>query len=249
MAQRAGSRRRMCVTTHASTTAANRRDARGRNCGSYCGAHRLPAGRTAAREESRRASCRSGRKTIRRSTTATVQGICPFRGNRRILVTAHAPSQRIFRRFFFRIRYFPVDANHSHTSSFCIRAAMIAFRECMLHLPDAGRPRTSSRMPSTSHGPVRSASRFKLLSTTRQFLLARSQTARIESALNYQQESPSWTQALVVDLVRRPVPAPRLQSHVSDPGHSFPPLTPIAGSARFFWTATCGPSVARSLFP
>ncbi|MGF6289820.1 hypothetical protein QFZ98_001653 [Paraburkholderia youngii] len=34
---------------------------RGENCGSYCGAHRLPAGRTAAKEGSRRASCRSGK--------------------------------------------------------------------------------------------------------------------------------------------------------------------------------------------
>ncbi len=105
-ARRAGSRRRMCATTHASMTAANRKDARVRNGGSYCGAHRLPAGRTAAKEESRRASCRSGRKTVRRSTTATVQGKCPFRGNTRILVTAHKPSQRLFISFFFRIRYF-----------------------------------------------------------------------------------------------------------------------------------------------
>ena len=92
-------------TTHASRTAANRSDARGKNCGSYCGAHRLPAGRTAAKEESKRASCRSGRKTIRRSTTATVQGICPFRGNTRILVTMHKRSQRLLGRFFFRICY------------------------------------------------------------------------------------------------------------------------------------------------
>lgn len=73
----------------------------GENCGSYCGAHRLPAGRTAAREESRRASCRSGRKNVRRSTTATVQGIYAFRGNRRILVTAREPSQRFFEYFSF----------------------------------------------------------------------------------------------------------------------------------------------------
>ncbi len=83
----------------------------GRNCGSYCGAHRLPAGRTAARGESRRASCRSGRKAVRRSTTATVQGICPFRENMRILVTTLAQSQRFLRRFFFRFRYLWLDAN------------------------------------------------------------------------------------------------------------------------------------------
>lgn len=41
----------------------------------------------------------------------------------------------------------PMDANHSHTSSFCTRAAMTASRECMLHMRDAGRARTSSRMP------------------------------------------------------------------------------------------------------
>lgn len=77
------------------------KDARGKNCGSYCGAHRLPAGRTAAKEDSKRASCRSGRKTDRRSTTATVQGIGPFRENRRILVTAREPSQRFFEVFSF----------------------------------------------------------------------------------------------------------------------------------------------------
>jgi len=50
----------------------------------YCDAHRLPGGKTAAGEKAR-TSCGSGRETVRRSTTATVQGISPFCEDGRIL--------------------------------------------------------------------------------------------------------------------------------------------------------------------
>jgi uncharacterized low-complexity protein len=40
----------------------------------YCGAHRLPAGKTAAEGTGARTSCRSGSETIRRSTTSVMHG-------------------------------------------------------------------------------------------------------------------------------------------------------------------------------
>lgn len=77
-----------------------------------------------------------------------------------------------------------------------------------------------------------------------EFLLASQKTPSVESALFLFKESPWWTQALVVDLVRRPVPASKLQSHVSDAGLSLP-LTPIAGSVRFLSDRLRRLSVAR----
>jgi hypothetical protein len=40
----------------------------------YCGAHRLPVGKTAAERIGTRTSCRSGSEIIRRSTTSAIHG-------------------------------------------------------------------------------------------------------------------------------------------------------------------------------
>ncbi|MEQ5838454.1 hypothetical protein N0A02_03265 [Paraburkholderia acidicola] len=42
---------------------------------SYCGAHRLPAGKTAAKRMGTRTSCQSGSEIVRRSTTSVIHGI------------------------------------------------------------------------------------------------------------------------------------------------------------------------------
>ena len=60
-----------------------------------CDAHRLPVGMTAAKRRIQRASCRSGGNTVRRSTTATVQGICPICGIDEILVVARNQRQPV----------------------------------------------------------------------------------------------------------------------------------------------------------
>lgn len=90
------------------------------------------------------------------------------------------------------------------------------------------------------------AALFKRLSTAEQFVIVHPQTARIESALPWKQQSRSWTQTLVVDPGSRPVPAPRLQSRVSH--RTVPPAANAdCRISALLLDRPCGLSVARSL--
>jgi hypothetical protein len=66
---------------------------REKNLGRDCDAHRLPIGSTAAKRRIQLASCRSGKNTVRRSTTATVQGVGPICEINEILVAARNRRQ------------------------------------------------------------------------------------------------------------------------------------------------------------
>ena len=97
---------RMRERAQVAGTAVNRRSARERAAGATAARTVCLLARRRLGMSQRGTSCLSGRETVRRSTTATVQGISPINENVSILVIRQNTSQRLSRINFLTIRFF-----------------------------------------------------------------------------------------------------------------------------------------------